>query len=124
MPVFPRNVRRLARASSTVLFAREVGRGRFGNWGTCLSEPGSVNVALVKDVVAGWVRTRIHPEGSVVKVDVLAVDSGFQRRRDRPSRQARLGGVLWVREYRKPEVVLGKGPGGGVSVELSWRGSG
>ena len=42
--------------------------------------------------MAGWVRTRIHPEGSVVKVDVLAVDSGFQRRRDRPSRQARLGG--------------------------------
>ena len=117
-------MRRPSRTSSTALYIREVGRGRFGNWGTCLSEPGSVNVTLVKDVVAGWVRMRIHPEDSVGKVDVLAVDSGFRRRRDRPSRQARPGACSGRRSAGDRRWSWVRGWVVGVSVEFFWRGSG
>ncbi|MDA2810273.1 GNAT family N-acetyltransferase [Nocardiopsis sp. RSe5-2] len=43
-------------------------------------EPENVDLALVDDVLAGWVCTRLHPEDRMGEVSVLAVDPQYQRR--------------------------------------------
>lgn len=42
------------------------------------NEPENVDVALIDHVPAGWACTRLHPEGDMAEVYVLAVDPGHQ----------------------------------------------
>lgn len=44
------------------------------------AEPETVDVALVGEMLAEWVCTRIHLEDMMGEVYVIAVDPGFQRR--------------------------------------------
>lgn len=56
-------------------------------------EPANIDVALVDDLVAGWVCTRLHPDDRMAEIYVIAVDPAHQRRG--------IGGMLMERAYSR-----------------------